>query len=154
MAEAHSYGRAYSITDLEREGDTTRVLYRAVRNSWADEVSPDTAVARVVARWEERVRPISERVVARFAAPTERRGGEYPRGNLLADAQRVSTGAHVGLANNGSIRRNMPAGPITYGMLFELQPFQNELVTVEITGAPAGSRIYRDPPERRAHRRR
>ncbi|MDQ3388487.1 MAG: 5'-nucleotidase C-terminal domain-containing protein, partial [Gemmatimonadota bacterium] len=43
--------------------------------------------------------------------------------------------AHASLVNNGSIRRELPAGPITYGMLYELQPFQNELVTVEVTGA-------------------
>jgi 2',3'-cyclic-nucleotide 2'-phosphodiesterase (5'-nucleotidase family) len=64
-----------------------------------------------------------------------REGGEYPLGNLMADALRVSTGAHASLVNNGAIRRAMPEGAVTYGMLYELQPFQNELVTVEVTGA-------------------
>jgi 5'-nucleotidase len=41
----------------------------------------------------------------------------------------------VGFVNVGSIRRGLPAGPVTYGMLFELQPFQNELVSVALTGA-------------------
>lgn len=135
VVEANSYGTAYSVTDLERRGDSTIVIARAVRTPWADEVDPDTAVARIVAEWEARVRPVSERPVARFAVPMQREGAEYPLGNLLADAQRTATGAHVGLVNNGSIRRDMPAGPVDYGTLYELQPFQNELVTVEVSGA-------------------
>ena len=37
--------------------------------------------------------------------------------------------------NNGGIRRGLPAGPITYGNLFELQPFQNTLVRLELRGS-------------------
>ncbi len=135
VVEANSYGTAFSITDLERQGDSTRVVYRAVQTPWADQVDPDTAVARVVAEWEQGVRPISERRIVRFAEPMERKGDEFALGNLLADAQRTATGAHVGLVNSGSVRRDLPAGAITYGMLYELQPFQNELVTVDVTGA-------------------
>jgi 5'-nucleotidase len=135
VAEAALYGTAYSVTDLERRGGRTAVTHRAVRTTWADEVSPDTAVARVVAEWEARVRPVSERVLVSFAAAMEREGSEYPLGNLVADAVRAQTGARVSLVNTGSVRRAMPAGPITYGMLYELQPFQNELVTVAVTGA-------------------
>jgi 2',3'-cyclic-nucleotide 2'-phosphodiesterase (5'-nucleotidase family) len=135
VVEAASYGRAFSITDLERQGGGTVTTYRAVRTPYADEVTPDTAVARVVAAWEVKVRPLTERVVVSFAAPMPREGAEYPLGNLIADAHRVATGAHASLVNNGSIRRGLPAGPINYGMLYELQPFQNQLVTVEVTGA-------------------
>lgn len=135
VVEARSYSTAYSVTDLERRGGQTRVVSRAVRTPFADEVTPDTAVARVVAAWEANVRPISERVVVAFAAPMERARGEFALGNLVADATRIATGAEASLVNNGSIRRDMPAGPITYGTLYELQPFQNELVRVEVTGA-------------------
>jgi 2',3'-cyclic-nucleotide 2'-phosphodiesterase (5'-nucleotidase family) len=134
VAEAASYSLAYSVTDLERRGDSVAATYRAVHPAYADQVSPDTAVARVVAEWDANVRPISERVVVRFAAPMEREGAEYALGNLIADAFRSATGARVGLINNGSVRRGIPEGPATYGMLYELQPFQNEVVTVALTG--------------------
>ena len=132
--EAASYSTAYSVTDLERQGAAVRVLRREVRNAWADEVSPDTAVARIVAEWDRNVRPISERSVVTFAAPMQRRPGEFPLGNLVADAHRIGTASHASLVNNGSVRRDMPAGSITYGDLYELQPFQNELVTLQLTG--------------------
>jgi 5'-nucleotidase len=65
----------------------------------------------------------------------DRRGDEYALGNLLADAVRAQTGAQATLINNRSIRRGLPAGPASWGLLFELQPFANALVTVRVTGA-------------------
>ncbi|CAN5767135.1 5'-nucleotidase C-terminal domain-containing protein [soil metagenome] len=138
LMEAASYGTAYSLTDLEQSGGRTRVLRQEIRTPYADEVTPDTSVARVVAEWERNVRPISERAVVAFAQAmprSEGERGEYPLGNLIADAHRVATGAHASIVNNGSIRRGMPAGIITYGTLYELQPFQNELVTLDLNGA-------------------
>jgi 2',3'-cyclic-nucleotide 2'-phosphodiesterase (5'-nucleotidase family) len=102
---------------------------REVRVAWADEVDADTLVARLVEEWEREVRPLTERVVATAATALERTGSEYPLGNLIADALRSETGAHASLVNNGSIRRALPAGALTWGMLYELQPFQNQLVT-------------------------
>jgi 5'-nucleotidase len=136
FAEAASYSTAYSVTDLERRGGRTAVTHRSIRVPWADQVTPDTQVARIVAAWEARVRPVTERTIATSAVAFAGRGrGEYPLGNLLADAHRVQTGADASLVNNGSIRRDLPAGPVSWGTLFELQPFQNALVTLRLSGA-------------------
>jgi len=141
IVEAASYSTAYSVTDLERRGGRTVVTRREVRTPFADEVAPDTQVARVVAEWERNVRPITERVVATIAQPMERRGDEYALGNLVADAIRAQTGAQATLVNNGSVRRDLPAGPVSWGVLFELQPFANGLVTVQVTGAQLRSAL-------------
>jgi 5'-nucleotidase / UDP-sugar diphosphatase len=134
-----AYSRGVSMTHLERRpGQRARVTYRAILEPRAAAVTPDSAVARVVDGWFAEVQPILERPVAIFldSLPNaERRPVENPAGNLLADAQRAATGAHVGLVNNGSLRRSLPAGPVTYGDLYEFQPFQNELVRIEGDGA-------------------
>jgi 2',3'-cyclic-nucleotide 2'-phosphodiesterase (5'-nucleotidase family) len=135
IMEAASYSTAYSVTDLERRGGRTAAVLREVRVPYADQVSPDTQVARVVDEWERAVRPLTERVVATLAQPLDRTGDEYALGNLLADAIRRQTGAEATLINNGSVRRDLPAGPVSWGVLFELQPFANPLVTVRATGA-------------------
>jgi 2',3'-cyclic-nucleotide 2'-phosphodiesterase (5'-nucleotidase family) len=138
VSQALRYGVAYGVTDLERRAGVTGVLRQAIEPAWVDVVDPDTAMARLVDQWGEAIRPMTERVVAAMAEPMsnfDRQPGEWPLGSLIADAQRAATGAHVGFVNVGSIRRGLPAGPVTYGMLFELQPFQNELVTVALHGA-------------------
>lgn len=138
LAETAPYGVEYSVTDLALRGDSSVVLQRAVRTAWAHEVTPDTMVARIVAEMDEAVRPVAMREIVRLAEPLDnfnRAPGEYPLGNLIADAQRAATGAHVALVNQGSLRRSLPAGTVQYGVLYELQPFQNEMVTVQLTGA-------------------
>jgi 2',3'-cyclic-nucleotide 2'-phosphodiesterase (5'-nucleotidase family) len=135
VVEAASYSLAYSVTDLERRDGRTVATRREVRVPFADEVSPDTQVARIVADWERNVRPVTERVVATLAQPMPETRGEYALGNLLADAFRARTGAQGSLINNGSIRRGLPAGPLSWGVLFELQPFANALVRLDVTGA-------------------
>jgi 2',3'-cyclic-nucleotide 2'-phosphodiesterase (5'-nucleotidase family) len=138
ISQALRYGVAYGVTDLERQAGATRVLRQAIEPAWAHAVDADTAMARLVDEWGHAIRPMTERVVTTLAEPMsnfDRQPGEWPLGTLIAEAQRVATGAHVGFVNVGSIRRSLPAGPVTYGMLFELQPFQNELVSIALPGA-------------------
>ncbi|HEX8393111.1 MAG TPA: 5'-nucleotidase C-terminal domain-containing protein, partial [Longimicrobium sp.] len=135
IAEASSYTRAYSITDLEKRDGRAAVVARAIRTPYADEVTPDTQVARIVAAFEREARPLTERPIARLGSELDREGGEFALGNLMADAFRVQTGAQASIINNGSIRAELPAGTVTWGHFFELQPFANALVTTEVTGA-------------------
>jgi 2',3'-cyclic-nucleotide 2'-phosphodiesterase (5'-nucleotidase family) len=154
ISQAYLYGMAISVSDLERRGDTTVVQGQRVHLTYVDQVDPDTAVVRRVAYWDAAVAPVVGRRVAEFAMAMPREGDEFPLGNLIADAQRQATGAHVAVMNNGGIRRGMPAGPITLGMLFELQPFQNEMVTVQMSGSllrAALEHALGDDPRLRVH---
>lgn len=135
VVEGTPYTSAYSVTDLERGGGRSRVTHRAVRTPYADEVTPDTAVERVVREWEANVRHLTERAVVTLAQPLANQGRERPLGNLVADAFRRAAGAQASIVNNGSIRRGLPGGPVNYGVLYEMQPFQNAMFRVEVTGA-------------------
>lgn len=54
---------------------------------------------------------------------------------LLAAAKQVYPGqVDVAIANMGGMRRSWSAGPITKGMVFELMPFDNQLVVLTLTG--------------------
>ena len=55
--------------------------------------------------------------------------------DLVADGTLASTpGADVALSNGGSLRTDLPAGPLTYGSIYELYPFDNRIVTLRLTG--------------------
>jgi 5'-nucleotidase len=62
---------------------------------------------------------------------------ESPLGNMFADAQRERTGADVALNNNvrGGLRSDLAAGPLTFGALYDVFPFDNRLLTPTLTGA-------------------
>jgi 2',3'-cyclic-nucleotide 2'-phosphodiesterase (5'-nucleotidase family) len=135
VLEAAAYSSAFATVDLERRGGRTLVTRRSVQAAWADSVTPDTAVARIVAGWDRRARAVSERPVATLAAALDTVGGDYALGRLMADAYRRAGHAQAALVNNGSVRRGLPAGTITFGDLYELQPFQNRIVVQQVTGA-------------------
>lgn len=61
-------------------------------------------------------------------------------GFWVADVMRATAKAitgkpvHFALINTGGIRANIPPGPVTYGKLLEVMPFDNELVVAEYSG--------------------
>jgi 5'-nucleotidase len=99
---------------------------------------PNPDIAALVARAAERVAPIVNRVVATAEADltrTPNEAGESALGNLIADAQRRKMGTQLAFTNLGGIREDIPAGPVTFGQLFAVQPFGNDLVKLELTGS-------------------
>jgi 5'-nucleotidase len=73
-----------------------------------------------------------------LATPVRRAGsGDSPLGNLFADAYRAGLpGADVAINNtSGGLRADLPSGPLTFGSVFEVMPFDNRLVAFHLTGA-------------------
>ena len=62
------------------------------------------------------------------------RKAETNIGDFVADAYKNVTGADVALVNGGSIRTNLKAGPITFGDIFNLHPFGNDICVCKATG--------------------
>jgi 5'-nucleotidase len=82
-----------------------------------------------------KVAPFVDQSIAMIATDLNKKGSEYPLGNLIADAMRSAGKGDVAVMNNGGIRASLRAGTATYGTLFEIQPFANVLYRVTVTGA-------------------
>src|SRR5256886_2935035 len=52
-----------------------------------------------------------------------------------SDLQRAAGRADVAIMNNGGIRADLPEGVITWGNVYQVQPFQNRLQRLTVTGA-------------------
>ncbi len=75
-----------------------------------------------------------DRPIERTEATTHR--GESRIGNFVADAYRWYTGADIALQNAGGIRGGEPlAGSVTVADLIGIVPFEESIVTTELTGA-------------------
>jgi len=82
---------------------------------------------------EEMSRPVGELLL-----PMTRSHGRCqsaPAGNLICDVMREHSGAQVAIQNRGGIRSDLQAGEVTRRGLFEILPFGNHLVLLEISGA-------------------
>lgn len=130
ILQARASGAAVEVVDLGAGGG-----HQAVYEVFADELPADPAVATIVREAAARVAPIVNRPIATIAQDLRRTGPQYPLGNLLADALRVQGRGDVAVTNNGGIRADLRAGPATYGALFEVQPFGNQLYRLTVTGA-------------------
>src|SRR4051794_11259267 len=107
--------------------------------------------AKVIAdKYRTAVAPLANRVVGSITSDITRAAsaaGESALGDVIADgmvAYTPSAGAQIGLMNPGGIRApltfaNSPGGEapgqVTYGEVFTVQPFNNLVVTVTLTGA-------------------
>ena len=128
---------AYGLGRIDRSADGDVSARRlGIRQAWADEIAPDPDVERLVGSYSAEISDIVDRIIVSLpeALPAPR-DGDFPLGRIVADAQRRASGADVALMNNGGIRRSLPAGPITWADLFELQPFNNMLVRHTMPGA-------------------
>ncbi|MFP2959745.1 bifunctional metallophosphatase/5'-nucleotidase [Myxococcus sp. 1LA] len=102
----------------------------------AQPVVPDAKVAPLLAPALELAREAQNRQVGLIASAPLTRGytEEGALGNLVADVLRASANADVGLMNPGGVRADLPAGPLTFGQVFEALPFDNTVAVVTLTG--------------------
>jgi 5'-nucleotidase len=104
----------------------------------------DAATKALVDRYAAAAAPEAARAVGTLAGPVTRapdEHGEQTAGNLIADAQLAASrdkGAEIAFINSGGVRTDLvPAadGSVTYGQIFAMQPFGNNLVVKTLTGA-------------------
>ncbi len=143
VTQAFSASTAYADIDLAISRKTRDIVEKSavVVTTWADEgpgLSPDVAAAKLTAAAEEHVAPLVSRVVGVAAADitsVESPAGESALGNLIADSQRLRTNVQFAFMNPGGIRADLAGGELTWGELFTIQPFKNDLVSMDLTGA-------------------
>ena len=140
VTQAFAKGEAFGAITLRIDRESGQVVSKAAEivRTFHDqaEFPPDPAVAAMVAEFAAIVAPIVDRVVGSAASAITRErspAGESALGNLIADAQRWGMGTQIAFMNPGGIRDNVAAGPVTWGQLFNVQPFQNTLIRMTLT---------------------
>lgn len=153
VTSASSLGRL--VTDIKlsinrRTGEVIRSSEQATNRVVTRDVPRARSISALIANYTRRVLPISSKVIGHLAggaaAVTETvdESQESPLGNLIADSQKADpstvTGAkptEIAFMNPGGIRSDLTAeagGAITFGSAFTVQPFNNYLVSMNLTG--------------------
>ena len=103
----------------------------------------DAPTQAIVDRYVAAAAPEAARVVGTLSgpAPFSDFDDESPAANLVADAQLAAGrphGAQVAFINGGGVRSGLvpdAQGHVRYGQIFQMQPFGNSILVVELTGA-------------------
>src|SRR6266702_382470 len=137
IVQARSSGAGIAVVDFVRvsgPGGARREVRARIETPFADRVRPDAALVDALRLSQASVSVITDRPVVRFGAELRRTGAEYGLGRLIADAQRNVAKADVALVNNGGIRADVAAGLAIYGDLYRVEPFQNRLMRLAVSG--------------------
>jgi 2',3'-cyclic-nucleotide 2'-phosphodiesterase (5'-nucleotidase family) len=106
-----------------------------------ESIADDPDVEKMLAPYSEKVRELST-VIGRLEVDLSKKGvGGGSLGNLVTDAMRAQAKAKLGkpvalaIMNAGGLRKNaISAGELRASDIFELLPFENALVAVDVTG--------------------
>jgi len=147
VTSAGSYGTLVTEIDLTLDRASGRIAQKTARNLVVKPDGPkDARLTALVERFAALTEPLEKRVVAivkQEINAVANPAGESTLANLIADAHLFATaspdrgGAVMAFNNRGSLRAPIipdPAGGVSYGALFKTQPFQNDLVVMNLTG--------------------
>ncbi|MFC3476803.1 bifunctional metallophosphatase/5'-nucleotidase [Halobacterium litoreum] len=133
-------GRAAYLSELNltvENGEVTKWNGRLVETD--ENVTKDSEVSNIIAdaRSEQLSRVAGKTTTELDARFSSNYHDETALGNLITDAFRWQTDADVAITNAGGIRSNAQYGPgnLTAGDVYNVLPFNNHLVTVELTGS-------------------
>lgn len=95
----------------------------------------DPRAAEIVESYEKQVKSEFSKVIGTASVDLTRQfHRESSLGDLITDALREASGAQISFYNGGGIRADVPMGPITLESVFTVLPFDNMLMTVQLTG--------------------
>jgi 5'-nucleotidase len=134
IVKASGGGAGLAVADVVKTAAGGREVRTRIEPVVPSQVTEDSAMAVVVEGYRRKADSLASRVVATVKFPLFRADDEYRLASLIAEARRNVLRADLGLVRNDDIRADLPAGPVSYGQLFEIQSFQNGLVKVTLSG--------------------
>ncbi|TCN40892.1 5'-nucleotidase [Kribbella orskensis] len=150
VTSASSFGKIFTEVRLSIDNathDVDRLNTLANNKIVTRDVPKDPALTKLIAKYQTLVAPIESKVIGHITTPLVSRtpddSQESPLGNLIADAQladpsTVTNGKTpvVAFMNPGGIRADLAStgGAVTFGQAFTVQPFNNFLVSMDMTG--------------------
>jgi 5'-nucleotidase len=148
VSSAASFGRVLTEVDMKIDRATKDIYQIAVNNHIVTrDVAKDATETAIIAKSAAAVADVRNAVVGSITEDLLKAQvvDESTLGNLIADSQlegTTSLGAQFAVMNPGGIRADIlceagEASPceVTFGEVFATQPFQNDLVTLTLSGA-------------------
>ena len=158
VTSASSFGRLVTETNLTFDRRTQDIVRSTVAGSnvvvTRDAQFKDAAQTKLIADYKTLIKPVASRILGSISSDittAPNAGGESKLGDLIADGQladpSTTTGGQapvIAFMNPGGIRTNLnyanspwgeAPGAVTYDEAFQVQPFNNYLVSLSLTGA-------------------
>ena len=90
--------------------------------------SADSTILTIITPYQQGIEAEMNEVLTYSKINLTKKSGESLLGNFVTDLSLNYADAHMCVMNNGGLRTTINKGNITRGKLYELMPFENELV--------------------------
>jgi 5'-nucleotidase len=148
VTQAGSQGKFLTDIDLVISKETGDFFWPDQERS-RHHVPKDADVFEIIEKYSALEEPLTQKVIGSITSDIPKKpsnSGESALGDVIADTQLYSAsqeGAEVAFMNIGGIRtdliyranKNEGPGNVTYGEAFSVQPFGNDIITLNLTGA-------------------
>ena len=94
--------------------------------------SADSSVLAIIAPYQKGIEKEMNEILTYSKISLTKKGTESLLGNFVTDLCLNYADAHVCVMNNGGLRTTIDKGPVSRGKIYELMPFENELVVLEL----------------------
>ena len=148
VTSAGAYGTRVTDISMLVDPRTGDVIGKSARDVVIrlDAYTEDADQIALIGEYRAQAEPLMNRPVGAITEAITRAGGvhgESAMGDVIADAmllaaKKVEPGVQIAFMNPGGIRSDLPfkdGGKVSYGDIFAVQPFGNDLVSLTLTGA-------------------
>lgn len=138
IVQAYKYGRSLGKLEIQLD-DAGKVkdVVATVDNTYKtkNDIIADAATVETFAKYEEELKPILGEEVGTAAAEFAHGGPNVSQlGLWTCEVMAEKAGTDIAIQNGGGLRRPLYAGKITMGDLYEVMPFDNQLVKMDLPG--------------------
>jgi 2',3'-cyclic-nucleotide 2'-phosphodiesterase / 3'-nucleotidase / 5'-nucleotidase len=139
IVQANEYGKAFADVDVQIDRTTGDIISKEAEIVFVKQSdnTQDPVVSETLAYFADAIAPIINEEVgynANDLTGSYTNDKDHALGNLIADGMKWAMDSDFAMQNGGGIRDILLAGPITWGEVYNILPFGNTLMTLEIKG--------------------
>jgi len=139
IVQGYKQGRSMSRLTITVNGDDVSVVPELLNlYEEKDDIVADEAGLAAYNVWEESLAPTLNEVLGQATSEVshDRYGAQVtPLGKWACEVMAEAVDAQIAFQNGGGLRTSIPAGDVTVGLLYQVMPYDNTLVTMELLGS-------------------
>lgn len=139
ILQAYCYGRAIGQVDIKfanNKADINTSVFQG--KNIKDKIIKDSEAEKFYADLLKELAPMKNEVLGTAKSELKHdrgsKGSNTELGKWACDVMAEKTNAQIAIQNGGGLRRPLAAGKITMGDLYEIMPFDNYLVVMDLPG--------------------
>ena len=146
LVQAYKQGRSFAkLTFIFDENNKLVSAEPALDHLYkrADTLKDDANTIAIYGKYEEEMGPVLGKILGKTTVDLDHDRYAEPSllGEWTCEIMKDAVGVQIGMTNGGGLRRPIPAGEITAGILYEVMPFDNTLYTMKLSGADVKANI-------------